>query len=141
VTSDFLDRLCLERDGLVLDGTHSNDSLPVHMLEIVRHLGFHGLPNGQRMKILNALRAGLGDRAPKTTTVYSPEERLGILARFEASNRIVAQEWLGREELFLELPPSADAPYYQFPDIDRETLMRDWVAPLIRELVRPGPSS
>jgi hypothetical protein len=139
VTRDFLDRLGIAPEGLALDGGRSNDSLPVHMLEIARHLGLYELRHGQRTRVLNALRAGLGGRAPAAATVYSPEERQAILARFAAGNRAVAEAWFGREELFLEPPPAADAPYFRFPDLDRETLMREWVAPLIRELVRPGP--
>ena len=70
------------------------------------------------MKVLNALRAGLAERAPALpSTVYSPEERNRVLARFEGSNRAAARRFLGREALFLEPPPAPDAPYWRFPEL------------------------
>ena len=91
-TPDFLARAGIDPEGLDLDAERVNDSLPVHMLEIARHLGLHELKGGKRTRVLNALREGLADRAPpgRVTTVYSPEERNRVLARFEASNRAAA---------------------------------------------------
>ena len=134
VSDDFLDGLGVSRDGLETPG-RINDSLPVHVLEIARNLGLFEMKGGRRTRVLNALRAGLADRAPAATTVYSPAERNGILERFAASNRAVAREVFGREALFLEPPPGPDAPWYRFPDLSREELLRDWMAPVIREIL------
>lgn len=136
VTGDFLDRLGIEPEGLAFDTTRSNDSLPVHMLEVARHLGLHELKPGQRMRLLNALRAGLADKAPGAATVYSPEERNRVLDRFEASNRAVAEAFLGRAALFLEPRPAPDAPHFRFPDLPRQALLREWVAPVVHELLK-----
>ncbi|HVH02024.1 MAG TPA: hypothetical protein VM891_03575 [Amaricoccus sp.] len=136
-TPDFLARAGIDPEGLDLDAERVNDSLPVHMLEIARHLGLHELKGGKRTRVLNALREGLADRAPpgRVTTVYSPEERNRVLARFEASNRAAARRFLGREALFLEPPPGPDAPYWRFPELSRDALIDDWVAPVIRALL------
>ncbi len=141
VTADFLDRLGVGPasgpDGLRPEASRANDSLPVHMLEVARHLGLYELKAGRRSKLLNALRAGLADKAPQppVTTVYSPAERNAVLARFAAPNRAVARRWLGREALFLEPPPGEGAPYWRFPDLGRDKLLDDWIAPVIRALI------
>lgn len=141
VTTDFFDRLGVGPasgpDGLEPKADRVNDSLPVHMLEVARHLGLYDLRGGRRSKLLNALRAGLADKAPAVpvSTVYSPEERRAVLARFAASNRAVARRWLGREALFLEPEPAPDAPYWRFPDLPRDALMDEWIAPVVRALM------
>jgi hypothetical protein len=136
VTGDFVARLGLEGQGLAFEAARANDALPVHMLEIARHLGLYELKPGQRMRLLAALRAGLADKAPPAATLYSPAERNRVLDRFEAPNRAVAVEFLGRETLFFEPRPGQDAPYFRFPDLPRQTLMREWVAPVVRELLK-----
>ena len=55
-TADFLARAGIDPAGLELDAERANDSLPVHMLEIARHLGLHELKGGKRTRVLNALR-------------------------------------------------------------------------------------
>ena len=139
VTGDFLGRIGVDQGSLVLDGARTNDSLPVHLLEIARHLDLFEMKGGKRTRVLNALHAGLADKAQAARTVYSPEERRGILARFEASNRVVARQAFGREALFLEPLPEPDAAYFRFPDLSRETLLREWIAPVVRELIGAGP--
>lgn len=143
VTGDFLDRLGPGlaigpgREGLAFSDERTNDSLPVHLLEIARSLGLFDMRPGQRLRVLNALQAGLADKAGPARTVYSPEERGAILARFAASNRRLAREAFGREALFLEPPPGPDAAFFRFPDLPRETLLSDWIAPVVRELLNP----
>jgi hypothetical protein len=136
-TADFLARAGIDPAGLELDAERINDSLPVHMLELARHLGLHELKGGKRTRVLNALREGLADRAPagRVATVYSPEERNRVLARYDASNRAAARRFFGREALFFEPPPGPDAPYWRFPELDRDALLDDWVAPVIRALL------
>ena len=72
---------------------------------------------------------------PRVATVYSPEERNRVLARFDAPNRAAAQRFLGREALFFEPPPGPDAPYWRFPELSRDALLDDWMAPVIRALL------
>jgi hypothetical protein len=88
------------------------------------------------MRLLEAIRTGLADKAPAAATVYSPEERNRILDRFADSNRRVAREFLARDALFLEPPPASDAPHYRFPDLPPNILIREWMAPVVRELLK-----
>jgi hypothetical protein len=135
-TADFLARLGIDPAGLE-EVERANDSLPVHMLEIARHLGLSELRPGQRMKLIRALRTGLADRAPtdRASTVYTPAERNAVIERFAETNRAVARRYLGRETLFLEPPPAADAPCWRFPDLPRDRLLDEWMAPVIRALL------
>jgi hypothetical protein len=136
-TGDFLGRLGLGRDGFAGSDERVNDSLPVHMLEIARHLDLFDMKPGRRLRVLTALRSALADRVPTARTVYSPEQRNAVLARFDGANRAVARDFFGREALFLEPPPGPDAPWFRFPDLTREELLTDWIAPVIRELIDP----
>ena len=136
VRDDFLARLGVTGDGLDRAAGRLNDSLPVHMLEIARHLGLWEMPPPQRNRVLRALREGLDDKTPPAKTVFSPAQRHAILERFAVSNRTLAERYFGRSELFLEPPPAPDEPYFEFPDPSREELMREWVAPVIRALLK-----
>ena len=136
VTDDFLARFGIERDGLVFEDNRSNDSLPVHLLEITRHLGLYRLKPRQRNRLLAALRTALADKTPETSTVFSPDERNRLLDRFSDSNHAAALEFFNRDRLFLEPRPSSEARYYEFPEMSRQMLMREWVAPVVRELLR-----
>ena len=49
-----------------------------------------------------------------------------------------ARQVFDREALFHEPPPGADAAYFRFPDLPRETLLREWIAPVIHELIGAG---
>lgn len=135
VVDDFVDRVGLCRDKLSFGEKRINDSLPVHVLEIARHLGLVGMAPFERMRVLGAIRAGLADKAAPTSTVYSPEERQSVLDRFAFSNHEVARRYFGRDTLFLEPPPTADASYFRLPDMSRQELLREWVAPIIGQLV------
>lgn len=135
VLTDFLARVGIESAGLSFDRERVNDSLPVHVLEIARHLGLAKMAPAKRYRLLNALTAGLSDKAPEAKTVFSPEERQQVLNRFAGSNRRVAERYFGREDLFLEPPPPPDALYFRLPEMPRGKLMRQWVAPVISELL------
>ncbi|TNC44207.1 sulfotransferase domain-containing protein [Rubellimicrobium rubrum] len=137
VVNDFVDRVGLCRDGLSFGEKRINDSLPVHVLEIARHLGLAGMAPSERMRLLGAIRAAFADKPAPASTVYSPEERQSVLDRFARSNHQVARRYFARDELFLEPPPAPDAPYFHFPDMARQELIREWVAPVIRQLVSP----
>jgi hypothetical protein len=58
------------------------------------------------------------------------------LDRFAPSNRAVAARFFGRDALFLEPPPASDEPYFEFPRVSHQRLIRHWIAPVIRELVK-----
>jgi hypothetical protein len=137
VIADFIARAGLPAEGLEPTEGRFNDSLPVHLLEVARHLGIHDLPGKARVRLLAAMRGSLANKRSPANTILSPQERNTLLARFEASNRIAALEFLGRAELFYELPPGAQDPYFDFPELSSEELLREWVRPLIHALAKP----
>ncbi|MGH9381360.1 MAG: hypothetical protein ACRD2Z_12200 [Thermoanaerobaculia bacterium] len=136
VVGHFSQAIGIDTSGVTLDNGRRNDSLPVHLLEIARNFALFQLQPRERLTLNAALRSALKDWATDSTTVYSPEERLAVLERFVQSNRAVARRFFGRDDLFLAPPPKHDDPYFTFPATSREELLRDWVAPVIRELVR-----
>lgn len=136
VRSDFLGRLGLGREGFEFGGAQANDSLPVHVLEIARHLDLAGMNAAQRIRVIGALRAGLADKGSPAKTVYSPEERIRIIDGFAVANAAVARKFFARDALFFEPAPPPDAPYFSFPNLPRQRLMREWVAPVVRELLK-----
>lgn len=137
VVADFAGRVGVPAESLADDGApRANDSLPVHVLEFARHLGLFDMPPGRRTRLLAALRAGLARHEQDARTVFTPAQRQALLARYADSNAAVAQTFFGREALFLEPPPSPDDPYFAFPDMPRQKLMREWVAPVVRALLK-----
>ncbi len=137
VVEDFFARLEISRDGFEFNVPRRNDSMPVHSLEIARHLGLFDLPPKSRTRLIRALKAGLADKEQPAKTVFSPDERKHLLQRFETTNRQAAQAMFGRSELFLEAPPSPDDPWFDFPSLSRSELLTEWIAPVIRELMPP----
>lgn len=136
VTQDFLDKLGITQPP-ASTVVRINDSLPTHILEIARNLGLIDLNPEQRSCLLAALRTGLEGKVEGAPNLYTPHQRQQILDRFTESNRKVAQAFFGRDMLFFEPTPADDAPYFRFPDLSREQLLRQWIAPVIRELLRP----
>lgn len=137
VIEDFVDRLGIPHAGLDFEDKRRNDSLPVHLLEIARHLGLFDLPPNSRTRMLRALRAGLAHKEQSAKTIYSPGERQRVIDRFAASNQAVAKRMFKRGSLFFEPPPPPDAPYFSFPDVSQQEFMRDWIAPVMRALLPP----
>jgi hypothetical protein len=137
VVTDLFRHLQLPPDALETATRRQNDSLPVHLLEIARHLGLHDLPTRPRARLIRALKISLENKVSNAKTVFSPEERISVLRRFEDSNREAARRWLGRDSLFLEPPPAPDDPWFDFPDLSRDELLREWIAPVIHNLLPP----
>lgn len=136
VQQDFATIVGFELDSLAATRSRHNDSLPVHMLEIARHLGLYEMPAKQRMAAIAALNDGLGHIDPGAKTVYRPNQRRWLLKQFEASNRRVAERWFGRSELFREAWPDRNARYYRLPSMTQEQLLREWVQPVFRSLAQ-----
>ncbi len=136
VIGDFLSWLGVDEGPIARPETRINDSLPVHLLGIVRHLGLYEMGPGKRQRVLAALRAALGDKMKPPATVFTPEQRHAILDRFEAPNRRLAQARFGRDTLFLEPRPAPDAPFFRFPEMSQQELLRDWIGPLVQELLK-----
>jgi FkbM family methyltransferase len=134
VVSDFCDVVGLDRAGLEAPAERRNASLPVHLIELARCLDFPALEPAARRRVIEALRTALADKAVPGAALFSPAQRRAVLAQFAASNAALAAARFGRDRLFLEPPPAPDAPVFAFPDLDRETLLRDWIAPVLRAL-------
>ncbi len=137
VVADFITRAGLPAEGLEPAGVRFNDSLPVHLLEVARHLGIHDLSGKARVRLITALRGSLTAKKSTENTILSPQERNALLARFKASNHLAAREFLGRPELFHEPPPGTQDPYFDFPELSSEELLREWIRPLIHALAKP----
>jgi hypothetical protein len=137
VIGDFVTRLEIPRDGLNFEVKRVNDSLPVHMLEIARNLGMFDLHAKARIRLIRALRVGLADKTQPLKTIYSPQERREVLERFQSSNQAAANLYFGRGSLFMEPLPQPDEPFYTFPEMSHQELMRDWIAPVIKHFLPP----
>jgi len=102
---DFLGHAGIDRNALKFDASAQNDSLPTETLEYVRRAGMYDIANPERVAIIGFLQEVAKSAGCKARTLYTAAERQGVLDRFEASNRAVAQHWFGRDDLFLEGPP------------------------------------
>lgn len=136
VVADFARILCLAEGDLAADRARENDSLPVAALEIARHMGLHDMADRERDLIVSALRRAFGGRPERGESVFAPAERLHVLRQFDPSNSAVARRYFGRDELFYAKWPTFDEPHFAFPEVGRQDLLREWVAPFVRELIR-----
>ena len=136
VQQDFAELIGFDLQALAAGRARHNDSLPVHMLELARHLGLYEMPAKQRVATIAALNEGLGHIDPGAKTLYSPDQRRWLLEQFEASNREVAGRWFDRRELFHEAWPDRDARYYRMPELTQADLLDEWVQPVMRSLAK-----
>lgn len=136
VTGHFIGQLGLSAGDLPNPSKRANNSMPIHLLEVARHLGLHELPPPLRVKTLGALRKALPAAGDLPKTVYAPSQRRSILDRFSASNQALAKRRFQRDRLFLEAAPDDSDPYYRFPDLSRDDYLRDWIKPLLHELLK-----
>lgn len=135
VVRHFADAVGLDTAPMTFGEARPNDSLPIHVLEIARHLGLFEMTRRERTVLNNALRTALLDKATDATTVYSPAERAALIERFAKTNRAVAQRFFGRDELFKAPIPGPDEAYYTFPATRHDEVLKEWVAPLLRQLI------
>lgn len=103
--ADFLELMEISPEALEQDNSTHNDSLPTEALEFARQAGLYDLRPGRRLAVVNFLREAGNWPAHSGKTLYTAEERRGILDRFAASNKALAQRRFGVDELFLEGPP------------------------------------
>lgn len=136
VVTDFGNILEFEATHLKGYDRRVNDGMPVAALEIARHLGMIDLGSTERYMIELALRRAFTERDETTEMIFTPAERRDILDRFAESNAAVAKQYLNRDELFASPVPVDEDPYFTFPDVGHEELMRQWVAPFVHQLVR-----
>ena len=111
------------------------------MSEVMRRLPLHEAEGPLRAKINRACEAA--DRAWQerhgkvAKRIMDPETRRAVMGEYEAGNARLARRRFGRDALFAEPLPGADAPYGA-PALpaDPERLVDDLVAPMISDLIR-----
>jgi hypothetical protein len=120
---------------------HVNSSHSPGIAEFVRCLPLDEAPDKYRAKLEQALKK-VDQRLAKRSGAHSAllldyQARKAVLDAHAAGNANVARRYFGREELFLEPLPAPDAALAQMVlPPDSETLMRDFVAPMVRELIK-----
>ena len=120
---------------------HANSSHSPGMAEFVRGLPLDEAPDKYRAKLEQALKKvdqKLTKAAgPHSSLLLDYATRLQVLEEHAEGNANVARRYFGREALFLEPLPAPDAPLaeMQLPP-DSGALMRDYVAPMMRELIK-----
>ncbi|WP_411838005.1 hypothetical protein [Paracoccus sp. ME4] len=89
-----------------------NISLTPEVSEFVRHLPLIDAPMQLRLRLIAMAEAV--DRRVRTerpvTLMIPHDQRVAIMNQFEPGNRRIAQRFFGRDQLFLEPLPGADAP-------------------------------
>ena len=120
---------------------HVNSSHSPSIAEFVRCLPLDEAPDKFRARLETAVKAV--DRQLAATAgsdsalLMDYDTRMAVLASHATGNANVARRYFGRDELFLDPLPARDAPLAQMKlPPDSETLMRDYVAPLIRGLIK-----
>jgi hypothetical protein len=138
VAADFVRQLGVNAEELPEPVKRINDSMPVHLLDVARHLGMHGMPPGKRIKLIGILKKTFPSPPGLPKTVYSPEQRRDVLNRFAESNGQLARKFFQRDRLFLEADPQDGDPYYSPPDMNRDEWMEEWIKPLVARLLNQG---
>lgn len=137
----FCNRIGLDDLGGLTPAPHVNSSHSPTMSEFVRLLPFDEAPDKFRAKLEAAVQQvdKRLDRKPgdRSALLLDHARRSAIMARHAEGNANVARRYFGREELFLEPLPAPDAPLAELalPE-DSATLMRAYVAPMIRALIQ-----
>jgi hypothetical protein len=120
---------------------HVNSSYSPGIAEFVRLLPLDEAKDKYRSQLeaaVKAVDAGLAKPEGKQSSLLIDHEtRMRIMAGHEKGNSNVARRYFGRDKLFEEPMPAADAPLAQLilPS-DPAILMRDYVAPMIRGLIQ-----
>lgn len=120
---------------------HVNSSHSPAVAEFVRLLPFGEAPDKFRAKLEAAVqqvdKTLDHPQGAHSTLLLDSAQRSAIMARHAKGNANVARRYFGREELFLEPLPPADAPLAEMVlPADSATLMQDFVAPMIRALIQ-----
>ena len=137
----FCERMGLTDLSGLTPAPHVNSSNSPSIAEFVRCLPLDEAPDKYRAKLEQALRKvdqGL-TKGPgaQSSLLLDYQTRRAVLDAHAEGNARVARRYFGREELFLEPLPAPDAPLAQMVlPPDSETLMRDYVAPMIREMIK-----
>lgn len=135
VTEDFMFHLGIPIDELPSTPNRINDSMPVHLLEITRHLGLYEMASEKRIRLIRVLKKALPSPPDLPKTVYSPKQRLMILNRFAESNLQLARNHFNRTQLFYEPSPKNTDSYYASTKISHEEYVKLVIKPIIDQLL------
>jgi hypothetical protein len=137
----FCDRIGLHDLTGLTPAPHVNSSHSPSIAEFVRLLPLDEAPDKYRARLEGAIRAV--DKQLTATVggdsslLLDHATRSAVLAAHAEGNRNVARRYFGRDDLFLEPVPDPDAALARMKlPPDSETLMRDYVAPMIRGLIK-----
>lgn len=119
---------------------HINESYSPAISEFMRclpldeaHSGYRGILTAACAEIDKAMNGGGKKQSER---LMPPKQRAAVMADYEAGNRAVARRYFGREELFFDPLPGADAPLAQMQlPADSYALMRDLVTPLMQAVI------
>jgi hypothetical protein len=137
----FCNRIGITDMAGMTPAPHVNSSYSPSIAEFVRMLPLDEAPDKYRARLEQAVKqvdAGLthppGDHS---TLLMDHATRTAIMDRHTTGNTNVARRYFGRDQLFLEPMPAPDAPLAQMVlPADTAILMRDYVAPMIRGLIK-----
>jgi hypothetical protein len=137
----FCKRIGIDDISGLKPAPHVNSSYSPTIAEFVRCLPFDEAPDKYRAKLENAVKqvdktlAGKG--SDNSTLLLDYDTRLRIMEAHAEGNAAIARRYFGRDLLFLEQMPAPDEPLAQMVlPTDTATLMRDYVAPMIRSLIK-----
>jgi hypothetical protein len=111
----------------------ANESISAARLEIVRRLDLLKVNPGGRRKILAALARMAVEEDDGSRVVFNDEQVTGVLNKYAESNRAVAREYFGRDELFLDPVKSGRRPVV----IADRKAYRVYIPRLLKEMVSP----
>ena len=137
----FCDRIGLTDLTGLTPAPHVNSSHSPSIAEFVRCLPLDEAPDKYRARLEAAVK-GVDQQLAATADGNSGllldyDSRMAVLAAHAEGNLAVARRYFGRDDLFLEPLPAPDAPLAQMKlPPDSQTLMRDYVAPMIRGLIK-----
>ena len=137
----FCKRIGIDDISGLKPAPHVNSSYSPTIAEFVRCLPFDEAPDKYRAKLENAVKqvdktlAGKG--SDNSTLLLDYDTRMRIMEAHAEGNAAIARRYFGRDLLFLEQMPAPDEPLAQMVlPTDTAALMRDFVAPMIRSLIK-----
>jgi hypothetical protein len=135
----FCDAIGLkDRTGLTSVPTVNGSLSPV-MTEFMRLLPLDQLPAAQRHEVEKACAQADAHRAAESRLYLPAKARAAFMSDYARGNTAVARRYFGRDHLFLDPLPTAQAPLADpsLP-IHMPDLFRELVAPVITALSRPA---
>lgn len=120
---------------------HVNSSYSPQVAEFVRQLPLDEAPNKVRARFEAVLqgvdRSFVKQNGPQSSLLLDHQTRLAVMQAAEAGNAAVARRYFARDALFFEPLPDPAAPLARMElPADPAALLRDFVAPMIRGLIR-----